>query len=66
MKEGGGIASRAFVVVVSAAASSILGFSVVSAIGYPPHIGALYSLGYFAAMLLFFDAFGYSLFRRKG
>jgi len=53
--------ARLFILASTAAAAAIVWFAVVKGVGYSPGAGFLYSIGYFAALIIFFETFGYSL-----
>ncbi|MDD5558010.1 MAG: hypothetical protein PHN82_12300 [bacterium] len=55
----------AFVLVSSAISAGAVWYAVVRGIGYAPMTGLGYAAAYFLAMLLFLDAFGFTL-RRGG
>ncbi|MCX6339432.1 MAG: hypothetical protein NTX71_05880 [Candidatus Aureabacteria bacterium] len=52
-----------FVVAASAVASCVVWLAVVKGVGYSVLAGFIYGIGYFVAMVLFFEVCGYSLFR---
>ncbi|MCX6354758.1 MAG: hypothetical protein NTZ78_07640 [Candidatus Aureabacteria bacterium] len=56
--------ARAFVLTVSLASSAVVWLAVVNALGYTILTGFLYFIGYCLAMILFFEALGYSLLGR--
>jgi len=53
------------VIAASAGASCAVWLAVVRGIGYSMITGLMYGIGYFAAMILFFEVWGYSLFGKK-
>jgi hypothetical protein len=53
------------VIAASAGASCAVWLAVVKGIGYSVIAGLMYGIGYFAAMILFFEVWGYSLFGKK-
>jgi len=59
------ICARAFVLSVSLVSSAAVWMTVVKALRYTVICGFFYFMGYFAAMALFLESLGYSLFRRK-
>lgn len=56
------VRARIFITTVSAVLAAMVGGAVVKGIGYPVTLGLLYAGGYFIAMILLFNAFGYTLF----
>jgi hypothetical protein len=55
------VRARSLVLASAAASSLTVWLAVVKGIGYSMSAGSLYSLGYFAAMIIFFESFGYSI-----
>jgi len=58
------VCSRAFVLTASLASSAVVWLAVVNALGYTILTGFFYCIGYCLAMILFFEALGYSLLGR--
>ncbi|MEJ2745192.1 MAG: hypothetical protein P8123_05840 [bacterium] len=54
-----------YVIFTSATASFVVGLAVVKGVGYSTVAGLMYGIGYFTSMVLFFEAYGYTLFRRN-
>jgi hypothetical protein len=51
-----------YVIFASAASSFVVGLAVVKGVGYSVIAGLMYGVGYFIAMVLFFETCGYTLF----